>query len=102
MNPHSIRGYHVLHAGPLILGHSGPDEVRVPESAEILGDGHDSFRMRGTDTILTRINDVNDFPEPSWDPLDPDPVEPKRRQQLADKLLTESTETTRQVLFPDA
>jgi DUF1680 family protein len=102
MNPHSIRGYHVLHAGTLILGHSGPEEVSVPESAEIVGDGHDSFRVRGADTILTRIDNINGLPQPSWDPLDPEPVEPNKRQQLADTLLTEATRDKHQVLFRDA
>ena len=102
MNPHSIRGYHVLHAGPLILGHLGPDEVSVPESAELVGDGHDSFHVRGADTILTRIDDINRLPQPSWDPLDPEPVDPKKRQQLAEKLLSDASESKRQVLFRDA
>ena len=99
MNPHSILGYHALHAGPLVLGHLGAAEVSVSESAEIVRDGHGSFRVRGSDTALSRIDDINNLPQPSWDPLDPEPMEVEKRRELGSKLLIEAATSQRQVLF---
>ena len=58
-NPHSIRGYHAFHSGPLVLGYEGPSEIALPGDAEIIPDEPGSFRAKGTGTRLTRINNLN-------------------------------------------
>jgi len=59
LNPHSIRGYHAFHSGPLVLGYEGPSEIALPRDAELIPDGLGSFRAKATGTRLTRINDLN-------------------------------------------
>jgi len=58
-NPSTIHGYHAFHSGPLVLGYEGPAEIAVPREAELIADGPGSFRVKATDTRLTRINDLN-------------------------------------------
>lgn len=102
MNPHSIQGYHVLHAGPLILGHSSHEALTISESARIIEAEDGSYHVQGTNAVLTRIDDVNRLSLPSWDPLDLKPADPKKKELLREKLVTESPAATRQVLFRDA
>jgi hypothetical protein len=98
-NPHSLRGYHVIHAGPLILGHEGEKEILLPKSIELIAHSPGRFQVRGRELLLARINDLNELPAPSWDPLDPTPPEPDKREQLSEQLLTEAPSARRQVLF---
>jgi len=58
-NPHSIRGYHAFHSGPLVLGYEGPSEIALPRDAELIPDEPGSFRAKATGARLTRINNLN-------------------------------------------
>jgi hypothetical protein len=59
LNPGSIAGYHVVHAGPLVLGHGGESEIFLSAGAE--PPPHAS---------LGRIDDMIDLPLPEHDLLD--------------------------------
>jgi len=58
-NPHSIRGYHAFHSGPLVLGYEGPSEIVLPQNSELMPDERGSFRAKATGTRLTRISNLN-------------------------------------------
>lgn len=87
-NPHSLPGYHALHAGPLMLGCNGDREISLPSAADV----------QGTGVVLARINDVNDMPLPKHDPLDV-LVEPKRLSEVNDWMVPEKDSCRRQILF---
>jgi len=101
LNPHSLPGYYVFHAGPLVLGSRTEKERFLPATAELLAQGPGRFHVQGKDLILARINDLNEFPRPSWDPLDPLPSEPEKRAKMERVLLTDRS-YRRQVLFRGA
>jgi len=102
-NPHSIRGYHAFFAGPLMLGHSGETEIFLPDTSELTAQAPGRFGVVGAGNVsLARINDLNDLPLPSWDPLDPIPADGEKRNGLAESILTEFPSARRQVLFRDA
>ena len=64
-----MKEYYTLHAGPLLLGYKTPDQVD-PEAAEMYlplrstkldpAKERGSWTVHGTDTVVGRINDLND------------------------------------------
>jgi hypothetical protein len=67
-NPQSIRGYHAFNSGPLVLGYEGESEISLPRDSELIPDGPGSFRVKGRDTRLARINDLNTLKVSDKDP----------------------------------
>ncbi|MBI4164673.1 MAG: glycoside hydrolase family 127 protein [Acidobacteria bacterium] len=102
LNPRHIRGYYAFHAGPLMLGYEGEKEVLLPAASDLVAQGPGRFQVQGKDVMLGRINDLNEFALPSWDPLDPTPADPDKRARLENLLLTEVPSYRRQVLFREA
>jgi len=49
-NPNSQTGYHKYFYGPLILGHSGKEEIEVPQQAEFKLKGNETFSINN-DTL---------------------------------------------------
>jgi DUF1680 family protein len=64
-----MQGYYTLHAGPLLLGYKTPDQID-PEAAEMYlvrsstklepAKESGSWTVHGTDTVVGRINDLNE------------------------------------------
>jgi uncharacterized protein len=49
-NPNSLAGYHKYFYGPLILGHAGKEEIRLPQQAEFELKGNNTFGIKN-DTL---------------------------------------------------
>ncbi|MEO6993796.1 MAG: twin-arginine translocation signal domain-containing protein [Lacunisphaera sp.] len=94
-NPHSLSGYHVFHAGPLVLGYEGNKELFVSGGATLSSHGPGRCRLQGTDVVLTRINDINELPPPARDVLD-DP------HTMSPQMVSESDSHRRQIMFRES
>ena len=74
INPHSIKGYRCLHAGPVMLGCNTESEIALRGDSNIEPDGKGRYRAEPYGMNLERINDLND--------LDVPPTDSCRRQVL--------------------
>lgn len=98
-NPHSLRDYYVFHAGPLVLGYDGMQDIAISAAAELVAIGPGQFQVKGRDVVLGRINDVHEQTQPKWDPIDLATTTPDRARFLSELLLSEANSYRRQVLF---
>jgi hypothetical protein len=97
INPKSVAGYHAFEAGPLILGYEAatavpattptgappptlparagrptpppdPTEIHIPRDAKLVMTAPGTYKVSGTDIVLSRINDLNDSNASPRDP----------------------------------
>ena len=59
-NVNSIKGYHSYWHGPLILGHSGTEEISLSGDIRFRDDGANKFIVEGTDIALRPVNHLMD------------------------------------------
>ena len=64
LNPHSIRGYRCLHAGPILLCSNAESEVVVPNEVKVVQDDERRYRTEPGGMSLERINDLNELAVP--------------------------------------
>jgi len=67
-NPHSIRGYRSLYAGPLMLCCKTESELVLRSNSKIQADGKGSYRTEPDGVKLERINDLNERDISTADP----------------------------------
>ncbi|MFZ5517285.1 MAG: hypothetical protein ACOY90_11640 [Candidatus Zhuqueibacterota bacterium] len=66
LNRNSIRNYHTFRHGPLILGCETDEEIHFERSFDLSPLQPGVYQMKGTDIVLSPMNDVRHISESKW------------------------------------